>query len=281
MENPDLRQILQKYGFDFKKSLGQNFLTDRGLLRAIVRDAGVQKTDTVIEIGTGAGTLTAELAAAAGKVVTFDVDRALEPILQETLSGIDNVETVFGDVLKMSDEELTEFSGTDYKVVANIPYYITTPLVMRFMEAAVPPRSMTLTVQKEVAERIVAQSGTPEYGALSVTVQLRSDPKITRIVPRQLFRPIPNVDSAVVRLDILEKFPDADIAKVSRLARAGFGMRRKTLVNNLAALTGADKITIQSAIGEAGFDPKVRGESLTAADYVYLYKVLTEKGFKI
>ena len=152
---------------------------------------------------------------------------------------------------------------------------------MRFMESAVPPRSMTLTVQKEVAERIVAQSGTPEYGALSVTVQLRSDPKITRIVPRQLFRPIPNVDSAVVRLDISEKFPDADIAKVSRLARAGFGMRRKTLVNNLAALTGADKITIQSAIGEAGFDPKVRGESLSAADYVYLYKVLTEKGFKI
>ena len=250
MENPDVRQILQKYGFDFKKSLGQNFLTDRGLLRAIVRDAGVTEGDTVVEIGAGAGTLTAELAAAAGKVIGFDVDRALEPVLKETLSGKDNTEIVFRDVLKMKDEEIFALSGKEYKVVANIPYYITTPLVMRFMECSVPPASMTLTVQKEVAERIVAAPGTPEYGALSVTVRLRSDPKITRTVPRQLFRPVPKVDSAVVRFDIFEKFPGVDIAAVSRLARAGFGMRRKTLVNNIAVLTGAEKAVVCSKYAE-------------------------------
>lgn len=281
MENPDVRQILQKYGFDFKKSLGQNFLTDRGLLRAIVRDAGVTEGDTVVEIGTGAGTLTAELAAAAGKVIGFDVDRALEPVLKETLSGKDNTEIVFRDVLKMKDEEIFALSGKEYKVVANIPYYITTPLVMRFMECSVPPASMTLTVQKEVAERIVAAPGTPEYGALSVTVRLRSDPKITRTVPRQLFRPVPKVDSAVVRFDIFEKFPGVDIAAVSRLARAGFGMRRKTLVNNIAVLTGAEKAAVERAVTAAGFDPKVRGENLSAADYVSLYGILIADNFKI
>lgn len=278
METQEIRSILDKYGFDFKKSLGQNFLTDPGLLRAIVRDAGVTSCDTVLEIGAGAGTLTAKIASVAGKVIAFDVDRALEPVLKETLSEFQNVEVRFEDVMKMSDDELNAISGNDYKVVANIPYYITTPLIMRFLECKIPPRSMTLTVQEEVAERLIAPPGTPEYGALSVTVALRGFAKITRRIPRQLFRPVPKVDSAVIRIDIAEKYPGVDIEKLCRLARAGFGMRRKTLLNNLSALTGAQKSELERAISKAGFDPRVRGESLSAEEYVTLYKSLLSEG---
>ena len=267
----EILDILRKYSFVFKKSLGQNFLTDSLLLDAIARDAGVEKTDTVVEIGAGAGTLTRALAARASKVVAFDIDEALVPVLRESLAGVDNAEVVFRDVLKCSDEELLGIIGGRFKVVANIPYYITTPLVMRFAESSLPVESVTVTVQKEVAERLVAEAGTPEYGAISATVALRGDARITRDVPRRMFRPVPNVDSAVVRIDFVrDKFPATDVGAVSELVRQCFRMRRKTLLNNLIA-AGYGKEKARLAIERAGFPADVRGERLSAKDYVGLY----------
>lgn len=267
----EILDILKKYSFVFKKSLGQNFLTDAQLLDAIARDAGVEKTDTVVEIGAGAGTLTRALAARAARVVAFDVDEALVPVLRESLAGVENAEVVFRDVLKCSDEELVAIIGGKFKVVANIPYYITTPLVMRFAESALPVDSVTVTVQKEVAERLVAGAGTPEYGAISAAVALRGSARITREVPRRMFRPVPNVDSAVVRIDFVrDKFGDTDVGAVSELVRQCFRMRRKTLYNNLIA-AGYGKEKARLAIERAGFSADVRGERLSAKDYVGLY----------
>lgn len=267
----EILDILKKYSFVFKKSLGQNFLTDAQLLDAIARDAGVEKTDTVVEIGAGAGTLTRALAARAARVVAFDVDEALVPVLRESLAGVENAEVVFRDVLKCSDEELVGIIGGKFKVVANIPYYITTPLVMRFAESTLPVDSVTVTVQKEVAERLVAGAGTPEYGAISAAVALRGNARITREVPRRMFRPVPNVDSAVVRIDFVrDKFGDTDVGAVSELVRQCFRMRRKTLYNNLIA-AGYGKEKARLAIERAGFSADVRGERLSAADYVKLY----------
>lgn len=267
----EILDILKKYSFVFKKSLGQNFLTDAQLLDAIARDAGVEKTDTVVEIGAGAGTLTRALAARAARVVAFDVDEALVPVLRESLAGVENAEVVFRDVLKCSDEELVAIIGGKFKVVANIPYYITTPLVMRFAESALPVDSVTVTVQKEVAERLAAGAGTPEYGAISAAVALRGNARITREVPRRMFRPVPNVDSAVVRIDFVrDKFGDTDVGAVSELVRQCFRMRRKTLYNNLIA-AGYGKEKARLAIERAGFSADVRGERLSAADYVKLY----------
>lgn len=266
----EIIDILKKYSFVFKKSLGQNFLTDSQLLDAIARDAGVEKTDTVVEIGAGAGTLTRALAARASKVVAFDIDEALVPVLRESLAGVENAEIVFRDVLKCSDEELLGIIGGRFKVVANIPYYITTPLVMRFAESSLPVDSVTVTVQKEVAERLVAEAGTPEYGAISATVALRGNARITREVPRRMFRPVPNVDSAVVRIDLVPDKFGADVGAVSELVRQCFRMRRKTLLNNLIA-AGYGKEKARLAIERAGFPADVRGERLSAKDYVELF----------
>lgn len=267
----EIIDILKKYSFVFKKSLGQNFLTDSQLLDAIARDAGVEKTDTVVEIGAGAGTLTRALAARAARVVAFDIDEALVPVLRESLAGVENAEVVFRDVLKCSDEELLGIIGGKFKVVANIPYYITTPLVMRFAESSLPVDSVTVTVQKEVAERLVAAAGTPEYGAISATIALRGNARITREISRKMFRPVPNVDSAVVRIDFLrDKFGDTDVSAVSELVRQCFRMRRKTLLNNLVS-AGYGKEKARLAIERAGFPVDVRGERLSAKDYVRLY----------
>ena len=266
----EILDILKKYSFVFKKSLGQNFLTDSQLLDAIARDAGVEKTDTVVEIGAGAGTLTRALAARASKVVAFDIDEALVPVLRESLTGVENAEVVFRDVLKCSDEELLDIIGGRFKVVANIPYYITTPLVMRFAESSLPVDSVTVTVQKEVAERLVAEAGTPEYGAISATVALRGNARITREISRKMFRPVPNVDSAVVRIDLVPDKFGADVGAVSELVRKCFRMRRKTLLNNLIA-AGYGKEKARLAIERAGFPADVRGERLSAEDYVRLY----------
>lgn len=162
----ELKEILKEKSFRFNKNLGQNFLTDTNLLRAIVSDSGLEEGETVVEIGTGAGTLTRALAEKAGKVISFEVDENLKPVLEETLSGLDNVEVIFGDVLKMSDKEIAAITGGEFRVVANIPYYITTGLIMRFVESGLPVKSITVMIQKEVAERLVAKENTGDYGAI-------------------------------------------------------------------------------------------------------------------
>lgn len=199
---------LRETGFTFSKKYGQNFLTDGNLLRAIAADAGITKADTVLEIGPGAGALTLALAARAGKVVAYEIDRRLEPVLDETLAGCDNVRVVFRDICDVTDDELADAAGSDYILAANLPYYITTPILFRFTECARPPRTMIVMVQKEVADRLTAAPGTPAYGALTASVALTYEARITRFVPRSLFTPVPNVDSAVVRLSFSPKCDD-------------------------------------------------------------------------
>ncbi len=261
---------LRETGFTFSKKYGQNFLTDGNLLRAIAADAGITKADTVLEIGPGAGALTLALAARAGKVVAYEIDRRLEPVLDETLAGCDNVRVVFRDICDVTDDELADAAGSDYILAANLPYYITTPILFRFTECARPPRTMIVMVQKEVADRLTAAPGTPAYGALTASVALTYEARITRLVPRSLFTPAPNVDSAVVRLSFSPKCDDP--APVRALIRAAFRMRRKTLANNLAAAVPRERT--QAALAQLGFDPAARGETLSADDFLRLYDIL-------
>lgn len=271
MANSELSDILRASGFRFNKALGQNFIFDGNLLDAIVSDAGVTAEDTVVEIGTGAGTLTARLAARAKKVFSFEVDERLRAVLDISLKGAENVEVVFRDVMKMKDDELREMIGGGFKVVANLPYYITTPLIMRFAESSLPVSSLTVMVQKEVADRLTAEVGSADYAAVTLAVKVFGDAAVTRIVDRHMFRPAPNVDSAVVRID---RFPGrldgADEKLVRKLVRAAFAMRRKTLVNNLAASFGIPKQQAADLVTACGFPADVRGERLSLDDFIRL-----------
>lgn len=272
----DVKQILKDEGFVFSKRYGQNFITDTNLLRAIAADAELTKNDTCVEVGAGAGTLTAQLCDAAGKVVSFEVDERLKSVLEKTLMGKDNLHLVFADVLKAGENVLQgEVQGT-YKVVANLPYYITTPVIFFFL-ADENCRSITVMVQKEVAERLVSAAGAPEYGAVSAQVALMGDVKITRIVPRTLFYPVPNVDSAVIRIDINPKLNDKQKRdKVSRLIAAAFSMRRKTLANNLSSAFGISREQAIAAITACGFQESIRGEKLSVFDFIRLEERLSD-----
>lgn len=271
MANSELSDILRASGFRFNKALGQNFIFDGNLLDAIVADAGVTAEDTVVEIGTGAGTLTARLAARAKKVFSFEVDERLRPVLDISLKGAENVEVVFRDVMKMKDDELREMIGGEFKVVANLPYYITTPLIMRFAESSLPVRSITVMVQKEVADRLTAEVGSADYAAVTLAVKMFGDAAVTRIVDRHMFRPAPNVDSAVVRVDRVPGRLDGTEEKlVRKLVRAAFAMRRKTLVNNLAASFDIPKQQATDLVTACGFPADVRGERLSLDDFIRL-----------
>lgn len=276
MANSELSDILRASGFRFNKALGQNFIFDGNLLDAIVSDAGVTAEDTVVEIGTGAGTLTARLAARAKKVFSFEVDERLRPVLDISLKGAENVEVVFRDVMKMKDDELREMIGGEFKVVANLPYYITTPLIMRFAESTLPVRSITVMVQKEVADRLTAEVGSADYAAVTLAVKVFGAAAVTRTVDRHMFRPAPNVDSAVVRIDrVPGRLDGADEKLVRKLVRAAFAMRRKTLVNNLAASFGIPKQQATDRVTACGFPADVRGERLSLDDFIRLSHVFS------
>ena len=269
-----MKDLLQATSFRFNKALGQNFISDTNLLKGIVGDSGVTENDTVVEIGTGAGTLTKQIASVAKKVYSFEVDKNLEPVHALSLQGVDNVEVVFRDVLKMKDGELQEIIGTgDFKVVANLPYYITTPLIMRFLESELPVTSLTIMVQEEVGLRLVAKPNTADYSAVTLAVLLRGEATITRKVGRNMFYPAPNVDSAVVRIDIVpNKLDGENKPLIHKIVRSAFAMRRKTLVNNLNATFGISKQEASERLVRAGLDEKVRGEALSLEDYVRLSK---------
>lgn len=272
----EVKEILRKYGFTFKKNLGQNFLTEGSLLRAIVKDAGVESEDIVVEIGTGAGTLTSAISEKAKHVYTFDVDTCLQPVLAETLAGKENVTINFLDVLKISDEKLKEIIGEQpFRVVANIPYYVTTPLIMRFLESDLNCKSLTVMVQKEVADRLIAEPDTENYGAITLAVELRGTARVTRNVARQLFHPAPKVDSAVVHIDIDDnKYEIKDKPFLQRLIRAGFQMRRKTLVNNIGASLGITKDRAKEVLVSLGYSESIRGEALSIEDYIKIAEAL-------
>ena len=269
-----MKDLLQATSFRFNKALGQNFISDTNLLKGIVGDSGVTENDIVVEIGTGAGTLTRQIASVAKKVYSFEVDKNLEPVHQLSLQGVDNVEVVFRDVLKMKDNELQEIIGTgEFKVVANLPYYITTPLIMRFLESELPVTSLTIMVQEEVGLRLVAKPNTADYSAITLAVLLRGSATITRKVGRNMFYPAPNVDSAVVRIDIdRSKLEGENKALIHKIVRSAFAMRRKTLVNNLNASFGISKQEATERLNRAGLDEKVRGEALSLDDYIRLSK---------
>lgn len=275
MENNGIKDIIRGVDFHFNKALGQNFITDANLLDAIVADSGINGDDTVVEIGTGAGTLTRAIAKVAKKVYSFEVDRNLQPVLALSLQGVDNAEVIFRDVLKMKDDELRSIVGDKFKVVANLPYYITTPLAMRFIESSLDVRSITIMVQKEVALRFVAKPNTADYSAITLAIEMAGDAKITRNVSRNMFFPAPNVDSAVVRIDIdRAKLDGENVALLHKLVRSSFAMRRKTLANNLSVAFQIDKQEAGKLIEEAGFSPMVRGEALSLDDYKKLTKTL-------
>lgn len=271
MEKPDVRDLIRAEGFRFDKSLGHNFVFDGNLLGAIAADAGVCKDDTVVEIGTGAGTLTAALAERAGRVVSFEVDERLRDILSLSLQGRDNVEVVFRDVLRMKDCEIETLTGGPFRVVANLPYCVTSPMIMRFVESALPVTGITVMVQKEVADRLCAAPATPDYAAITLAVRIFGDARVTRTVSRKMFMPPPNVDSAVVRIDRAEdRLAGENVPFVKKLVRAGFAMRRKTLVNNLCSALSLPREKAEAAVVAAGFSPMVRGETLSLEDYVAL-----------
>ena len=256
--------------FKHNKAYGQNFLSDKNLLESIVRDAGVTKDDTVLEIGAGAGALTEPLAHAAHKVVSYEIDRNLEDILRVRLFGLDNVELIFGDYLKRKEDRVT----SPYKVVANLPYYITTPILFDLIEGDSVPETISVMVQKEVAERLTAQAGDSEYGAVTAVIRLYGEARIMRIVPARMFTPPPKVDSAIIRIDRTHTFDGVDKKATSRAIKAGFAMRRKTLANNLSAAYGISKSAAGDILTSCGISPMARGETLTTEQYVALAEAI-------
>lgn len=268
--------MLQKYHFNFQKKFGQNFLIDTNVLDRIVTAAGVTKEDCVLEIGPGIGTMTQYLAEAARRVVAVEIDKALIPILEESLSAYDNVTIINGDILKVDINRIVQEynEGNPIKVVANLPYYITTPIIMGLFEQHVPLDSITIMVQKEVAERMQVGPGTKDYGALSLAVQYYAKPEIVANVPPNCFIPRPNVGSAVIRLTRYEEPPVQveDEAKMFALIRASFNQRRKTLVNGLGNAAGLslDKQHVAEVLEQMGLPATVRGEALTLGQFAQL-----------
>lgn len=276
-------EIIKKYEFMFQKKFGQNFLIDENVVRKIVREAGVTKDDFVLEIGPGIGTMTQILCENAREVVAVEIDSKLIPILNETLSPYDNVTVIHQDVLKLDINKLVneKNQGKPIKVVANLPYYITTPIIMGLFESKVPLESITIMVQKEVADRMQVGPGTKDYGALSLAVQYYADPQIILNVPASCFMPRPNVDSAVIRLTRHVNTPVVvDNEKLLfGIIRASFNQRRKTLANGLnnSGEIHLAKDIIQEAIEEMGLSPSVRGEALSLDQFANLANIIYKK----
>ena len=275
-------EIIQKYEFMFQKKFGQNFLIDTHVLEKIISAAGITKNDCVLEIGPGIGTMTQYLAENAGHVVAVEIDRNLIPILKETLAGYDNVTVINEDILRVDIKALAEEynGGKPIKVVANLPYYITTPIIMGLFESGVPIDNITVMVQKEVADRMKEGPGSKDYGALSLAVQYYAEPEIVANVPPNCFIPRPNVGSAVIRLTRHKEMPVEvkDPALMFKIIRASFNQRRKTLQNGLgnAPELPYTKEQIAAAIAEMGLTPTIRGEALSLAQFAQLSDILGE-----
>ncbi|WP_085504830.1 16S rRNA (adenine(1518)-N(6)/adenine(1519)-N(6))-dimethyltransferase RsmA [Thalassobacillus devorans] len=278
------KEILEQYGFSFKKSLGQNFLIDANILENIVRYAGVDERSGAIEIGPGIGALTEQLARHAGRVVAFEIDQRLVPILEETLSPYDNVSVINKDILEADVHEVikTNFEpGQSLKIVANLPYYITTPILMKLLMERLPVDNITVMIQKEVADRMAASPNTKSYGSLSIAVQYYTEAKVVMNVPKTVFMPQPNVDSAVLQL-VLRDVPPVQVTDEDfffSTVQATFGQRRKTLMNNLSRHFKGEleKDQIRETLANIGIEPSRRGESLTMEEFAVLANAFYEK----
>ncbi|QTN01248.1 16S rRNA (adenine(1518)-N(6)/adenine(1519)-N(6))-dimethyltransferase RsmA [Sediminibacillus dalangtanensis] len=271
------KEILAKHGFSFKKSLGQNFLIDVNILERIIDYAGIDKQTGTIEIGPGMGALTEQLAIHSNQVVAFEIDQRLVPILKETLGNYDNVTIINQDILQADIIRVIEENfqqGQKIKVAANLPYYITTPILMKLLMEKLPVESFTVMIQKEVADRMAAKPNTKSYGSLTIAVQYYTEATIAMTVPKTVFMPQPNVDSAVLHLTVRDE-PPVEVQNEAfffDLVQASFGQRRKTLRNNLARHFAADltKETIETLLGQAEIDGTRRGESLTMEEFARL-----------
>ncbi len=271
----EIKGILREQGFRFKKNFGQNFLTDDKLLMSIAEVGCGESAAAVLEIGSGAGTLTRILSKKAQKVVAMEIDRTLAPVLEKTLFGCGNVRVVFADVMKTPMQEIEEMLGGDFSLVANLPYYITTPVLMKFIEQSTRVKSLTVMVQKEVALRLCAEAGTPDYGAITAAIGAVADATITAEVPRTMFYPVPNVDSAVVHIVMKpDKYGEYPQKTYRDVVRAAFTSRRKTLVNNLMTSLKLSRLQAEESVVAIGQDVKVRGEQLSPEVFVRLAKLL-------
>ena len=275
ISNPsELKELLSRHGFSFSKSLGQNFLIDKNVLDKIVSASELTENDCVLEIGPGAGTLTRCLAKTGAKCVAVEIDKALIPILEETMAEFDNFTLINNDILKVDLKELTEnhFNNKPFHVIANLPYYITTPIVMKLLEDNLPVKSMTLMVQKEVADRMCAKSGGKDYGALSVAVQYYAEPSVVTKAEPHCFMPQPKVASSVIHLKIGKKIAVDNEKLFFSIVKSAFSQRRKTLVNSLSKSPyfNFDKDKVISALNEMGLSPDIRGEKLTIKQFAQL-----------
>ncbi|MCI5722282.1 MAG: 16S rRNA (adenine(1518)-N(6)/adenine(1519)-N(6))-dimethyltransferase RsmA [Firmicutes bacterium] len=276
-----IREIKEKYGFKLSKSLGQNFLTDKNIIDKIIDATEITDEDLIIEIGPGIGVLTAEACQKAKRVVAVEIDRNLIPILEDTLSEYNNVEIINQDVLKTDLNEIIEKSGCRRaKVIGNLPYYITTPIIMALLEGGIHADSITIMMQKEVADRIKSNPGTKTYGALSVAVQYYCTVRNVAVVPKEVFFPAPKVDSAVLRLDLRDEKPvELDDEKMFfRCIKAGFGQRRKTLSNSLIGLGDVTKEEVKSCLEAAGIDEKRRAETLNLDEFAAIANYFSKLG---
>ena len=272
-----MNDLLKKYDFKFNKSFGKNFIFDTNLLRAIASDADIDKSTQVLEIGTGAGTLTKILGDMAKSVVSYEVDKNLKPVIEENLFGVTNVQVKFGDILEQSINSIEQNFSGEYKMVANLPYYITTPIIFKFLEQSTNLKTMVIMVQKEVAERLCASEGSANYGAITASIKLWGNAKITRIVKRNMFVPAPNVDSAIVRIDYEpNKFNISDISLTKQVIRSAFNMRRKTLANNLKTSFNLSSEQIINILNKANLNEKIRGEALPVNKFVEIANLIYE-----
>ncbi len=273
-------EILKKYHFNFQKRFGQNFLIDSNILEKIVEAAEITPDDCVLEIGPGIGTMTQYLAESAREVIAVEIDKSLIPVLEDTLSSYQNVTVINKDILKVDINELVQEKnqGREIKIVANLPYYITTPIIMELFESHVPLKSITIMVQKEVADRMQVGPGTKDYGALSLAVQYYANPKIITCVSPSCFIPKPNVGSAVIRLDKYKEPPvkAEDEAFLFAIIRAAFNQRRKTLVNGLshAGELEVSRQQAEEALLKMQLSPSIRGEALTLQEFAVLSNIL-------
>lgn len=275
-----IRRLFEENGFSFSKSLGQNFLINPTVCPNIAEQGGCAENVCALEIGTGVGVLTRELATRCDKVVAVEIDERLKPILAETLADFGNVEVIFADVMQIDLKRLIneKFGGKDTVICANLPYYITSPVIMKVLESRLPIKSMTVMVQKEAADRICAKTGTRECGAITYAVSYFSEARVLFRVNRGSFMPSPNVDSAVIRLDIKRggELSDTEEKLLFRLIRAGFSQRRKQLVNPISAELGMSKNEVAEMLSGIGLKPTARAEELTLSDYIGLAKTVSQ-----
>ena len=276
-----IKALFERHGFSFSKTLGQNFLINPSVCPKIAEQGNARPGFGILEIGTGIGVLTHELAKRADKVVAIEIDDRLFPILNETLAEHDNVKIIHGDVMKLDIARILqeEFAGLEVAVCANLPYYITSPILMMLLEKRLPVQSVTVMVQKEAALRLCAEPGTREVGAVTIAVRYFSTPKLLFNVSRGSFMPAPNVDSCVIRLDVRAQTPQGvtDEAFFFKVVRGAFSQRRKTLVNSLTSAFGEAKALFSEAIEQSGLPPTVRPEELSMEDFIRIAENLKKK----